>query len=184
MRFKIKHITLTLFLIDAFLLIININYQDQTASIIPDLDYAKFFFYLGTLSFVTYFKLVKSKELLRISSIIAISTLCISIFFNLRLAKENYNGIQYYNRISEYHELETCEEMENRFRTDLKNNKIVYFSFGLVSDEEFTEKMKSQFGIENFNLGCTVYSEKICYNKLVEQHIEKKYGKSINGLLK
>nr|WP_298791229.1 hypothetical protein [uncultured Allomuricauda sp.] len=91
MRFKIKNITLFLFLINAILLIINIEYQDQIASIIPDLDYAKLCFYLGTLGFITYLKLARSKQVLDIAIVITVISLILALFFNLHLAKSNYD---------------------------------------------------------------------------------------------
>ena len=118
MKIKIKHIALVLFLVDAFLIIINMKYRDETLSVISDLNSAKLFFYVATLSFAIYLIIAKPKEALTITLIIAIISFCISMFFNLRLAKDNYDRIQCNKGMSEYYkyfEYESCEKIKKRF---------------------------------------------------------------------
>ncbi len=181
MNSKTKYIILTL-AISAFGLLIFNNYKTYYwYSITPELEIAIGLFAIGIICFGLYFLLKKWRNIL---TKIIIGTFSLCMAQNLYLVAEYYREIQSQNRLSEYHELETCEEMENRFETDLKDRKLKYFSFGLAADEKYSKRMKTELGIENFNLGCTVYSEKICYNKLVENHIKKKYGKTINEILK
>ena len=179
MKSKTKYLLLILSIVGLSLILFNEYKAYSDWSIVPELELSKGLFVIGIISFGLYFLIKKWRKVLTKVMIGAFS-LCLAQ--NLYLVAEYYRITQSQKRLSEYSELNTCEEMENRFAADLKNDKIKYFSFGLVSDEEFTKKMKSEFGIENFNLGCTVYSEKICYNKLVEKHIEENYAKSINKL--
>ena len=90
MKIKITHIALALFLVDLLILIINVKYQDEIPTIIRDLDYAKFFFYLGIVGFVIYLIIAKFKKALAIVGTMTIFSLCIAIFFKLSLAKDNY----------------------------------------------------------------------------------------------
>lgn len=174
MQIKIKHITLALFLIDAILLIINIEYQDQTASVILDLDYAKLFFYIGILCFVTYLKIAKSKEALIIAVTIAIIAFGISMFFNLRLAKDNYDRIKCNNGISEYFEFDSCSRIEKRFETDVRNGEIKYFQNQYDSDLEFEERLRDKHGIELIGISCTMFTSMDCYNDLVIDYLKIK----------
>ena len=85
MKTKITQITLVLFIVDILLLIININYRDQSLSVVPGLNSVKFFFYLGTLSFAVYLILAKLKKAHTIILIIATTSLSFSMYSNLLL---------------------------------------------------------------------------------------------------
>lgn len=177
MQIKIKHITLALFLIDAILLIINIEYQDQTASVIPDLASTKLFFYIGILCFVTYLKIAKSKEALTIAITIAIIAFGISMFFNMRLAKNNYDRIKCNNGISEYFEYfeyDSCSRIEKRFKADVRNGEIKYFQNKYDSDLEFEERLRDKHDIELIGISCTMFTSMECYNNLVIDYLKKK----------
>ena len=180
MKSKTIYLLLILSIVGLSLILFNEYKAYSDWSIVPELEFAKGLFVIGIISLGLYFLIKKWRKVLTKVMLGAFS-LCLAQ--NLYLVAEYYRITQSQKRLSEYSELKTCEEMENRFATDLENDKIKYFSFGLVSDEEFTNKMKSEFGIENFNLACTIYSEKICYNKLVEKHIEKNYATSIDKLI-
>jgi len=93
----------------------------------------------------------------------------------------DYFGMKRTEKIlTEYHELD-CEKITDRFTTDLVNNELKYFSFGLVGSGNLSENIK-KYGIENFDLGCTVYNNFICYNKLVSNYLNEKKNISINDL--
>ncbi len=181
MKSKTKYLLLILSIVGLSLMIFNNVKMYYWASIIEELEFAKISFAIGILSLGLYYLVKKWRNRLTKIMIIAFG---VCLVLNLYLTAEYYKSIQIQNRLSEYSKFDTCEEMEKRFATDLKDGKLKYFSFGLISDNELTKRMKTNFGIDNFNLGCTVYSEKICYNKLVENHIKNKYGKSINEILK
>jgi hypothetical protein len=176
MQLKIKNITIILFLIDAILLIINIKYKNEIASVIPDLDSAKMFFCLGILSFVTYLIVVKLKKALTVAVIIAIISFAISMFFNLRLAKDNYDRIECEKGISEYFkyfEYESCEKIKKRFEEDLINGELKYFQNEYDSDLEFEEKLKDKHGIELIGISCTRFTSMDCYNNFVKDYIKE-----------
>ncbi len=177
MKIKIKYIALVLFLVDSFLLIINIKYQDETASVIPDLDYAKLLFYLGIISLIIYLIIAKFKKVLTIFVTMAIISFCISIFFNLRLAKDNYDRIQCNKGISEYYkyfEFESCEKIKKRFEEDLINGELKYFRNEFNSDLEFEERLRDKHNIKLIGISCTQYTSMECYNDLVKGYIKKR----------
>ena len=177
MQIRTKHIALTLFLVDALLLIFNMEYRDETLSIILDLDFAKYLFYLGTLSFVVYLIIAKSKEALTISVIITIISFSISMFFNLRLVKGNYDRIQCHKGISEYFqyfEYESCLKIEKRFAADVINGELKYFQDEYNSDLEFEERLRDKHSIELIGISCTRFTSMNCYNDLVKEYIRKK----------
>jgi hypothetical protein len=175
MKIKIKYIALVLFLVDALLIIINIKYQDEIASVIPDLDYAKLFFYLGIVSFVIYLLIAKLKKALTILLNIAIITFCISMFFNLRLAKDNYDRIQCNKGMAEYYkyfEYESCEKIKKRFEQDLINGELKYFQDKYNPNLEFEEDLRDNHSIELIGISCTQFTSMECYNDLVKDYIK------------
>jgi len=175
MQLKIKYITIVLFLIDIILLIINITYKNQVTSIIPDLDSSKFFFCIGTLCFVIYFLGIKLKKTLPVAVILAIISFAISLFFNLRLIKENYERIQCEKGISEYFkyfEHESCEKIKKRFEEDLINGELKYFQNEYDFDLEFVEKLKVKYGIEVIGHNCTQFTSMKCYNDFVKDYVK------------
>ena len=182
MKLKIKNIAIILFLIDAILLIINIKYRDETASVIPDLDCAKLFFYLGIVCFVTYLITAKLKKAFTIVVPMTIISFCISMFFNLRLAKDNYDRIQCNKGISEYFkyfEHESCKKITKRFKEDLINGELKYFQDEYNSDLKFEERLRDVHAIELIGISCTQFTSMECYNDLVKDYIKKKDEKII-----
>jgi len=177
MKIKIKRIAILLFLVNIILIIINIKYQDEIASVIPDLDYAKLFFYLGIISFVIYLIIVKLKKTLTFLLTIAIISFCFSMFFNLRLAKDNYDRIQCNKGISEYYkyfEFESCEKIQKRFEEDLINGELKYFQDEYDSDLEFEERLRDEHDIELIGISCTQFTSMECYNDLVKDYIKNR----------
>lgn len=177
MKIKIKQITLVLFLVNAIFIAINIKYQDEIASVIPDLDYAKLFFYLGIISFVIYLIRAKLKKNLTFLLTITFISFCVSIFFNLRLAKNNYDRIQCNKGMSEYYkyfEYESCEKIEKRFEEDLTNGKLKYFQDKYNSDFEFEERLRDEHDIELIGISCAQFTSMKCYNNLVKEYIKKR----------
>ncbi len=172
MSLKIKHIALTLFLVNAFLLLVNWEYKDPFASEIRDLDYAAFFFYIGAFFFTIYLVLIIFKKP-SILTYFAITAFSISLLFNLHLARDNYKSISCNNGIAEYFEYETCSKMEQRFKTDLENGEIKYFQMGFEYDIEFEKTLKDKPQIEVIGMECTMYHSMSCYNDLVQIYFEK-----------
>ena len=177
MKIKIKQIALVLFLVNAIFIAMNIKYKDEIASVIPDLDYAKLFFYLGIISLAIYLIRVKLKKTLTFVLTITIISFCVSIFFNLRLAKNNYDRIQCNKGMSEYYkyfEYQSCEKIEKRFVEDLTNGKLKYFQDKYNSDLEFEERLRDEHNIELIGISCTQFTSMKCYNNLVKEHIKKR----------
>lgn len=176
MKINIKYIALALLLIDLLLLIINIKYKDEIPSVIPDLDYAKFFFYLGIVSIISYLIIAKFKKALTFIVTMAIIFFCISMFFNLRLAKDNYDRIQCNKGISEYYkyfEFESCEKIKKRFEEDLIHGELKYFQNAYNSDLEFEKRLRDKHGIELIGISCTQFTSMECYNNLIRDYLKK-----------
>ena len=93
----------------------------------------------------------------------------------------DYFGMKRTEKIlTEYHELD-CEKITNRFTTDLANKELKYFSSGLVGSGNLSENIK-KYDVENFDLGCMVYDNLNCYNKLVSNYLKKEQNITINEL--
>ena len=144
-----------------------------------ELEISQILFIICLVSCGLYFLITKYRKIL---TKIIIGTLGISFILNIHLSFENFQDILRQNRLSEYSELNTCEKMENRFATDLKNNKIKYFQFGIATDMELKQTLKTKYSIESFGMGCLIQSEFECYNKLVYKYLKEKYHISMNDI--
>ncbi|UAB75636.1 hypothetical protein [Mesoflavibacter sp. SCSIO 43206] len=175
MQFKIKIISIV-FAINTILLILNIKYQDETLSVVQDLTYGKLFLFFGFFCFVFYLIIAKFKKAFNVLLIFATIAFCISLFFNLRLAKDNYDRIQCNEGISEYFEYfeyDSCEKIKKRFEYDLINRQLKYFLDPYNHDLEFEEKIRNEKHIELVGISCTQFTSMECYNELVKNYIKK-----------
>ncbi|MFC4632496.1 hypothetical protein ACFO3O_01150 [Dokdonia ponticola] len=185
MQSKIKYIAIALFVIDAILIVVNTKYRDPVASAIPDLSNAKIFYFLAILGLMMYgglwlivcFKKINLKEVLKLIHLGIITALTISVFFNLRLAKTNYDRITCNNGIAayyEYFERDCGSKIEKRFEADVKNKEIKYFQDEYNPNWEFEKRLRDQHGIELISSSCTMFTSMHCYNDLVIEYIKKK----------
>tara|TARA_R110000868_G_scaffold385339_3_gene653189 strand:+ start:19 stop:561 length:543 start_codon:yes stop_codon:yes gene_type:complete len=142
-----------------------------------EFEYAKVFFGIGILCVGLYFFKKNWRNALSKIMIVAFG---VCLILNLYLVAQIYESKQIQNRLSEYHELD-CEKITDRFKTDLKNNNVKYFSGGLVGSSKLTQNIK-KYGIENFELGCQVYNNLECYNELVRSYLKKEKNIVINEL--
>ncbi len=173
----IRYIVL-LFLLNLIILVINIIYRDPFASVISDLDYSKLFLFLSGISLMIFVILSSSYKEFRVLIIIAsISFLSLSIFFNLRLAKANFNRIQCNKSLTEYYdyfEVDSCVEITKKFKQDVINQEIKYFQREYNRNKEFEERIRDQYGIKLIGENCTQFTAMQCYNELVKDYIAKK----------
>jgi hypothetical protein len=177
---KIKYILLIIAILSFALLYYNHNNElTETSFDSVELRYAKRFFGLGILCVGLYFFNKNWKNLLT-KIMIVVFTLCLTL--NLYIFPRVYNGVQINKIHYEYSDIETCKEMENRFSTDLKNNKIVYFQFGIL-DIELAKILRRKYRIK-YVIGCTMQPEKECYNELVNEYLKKDFNKSISDIQK
>ncbi len=137
-----------------------------------ELDISKGLFLLGLISFGLYFL---AKDWRNGLTKIMIGAFGICLVLNLYALSEYYKISQIQNTIAEYSKIETCDEMEKRFSTDLKKGKIKYFQFGIAVDIELQKTMKTKYGIKCYGMGCIVQSEFDCYNDLVNDYLKEKY---------
>lgn len=141
-----------------------------------ELDISKGLFVLGLISFGLYFL---AKDWQNGLTKIMIGTFGICLMLNLYTLSEYYKIMQIQNTIAEYSKIETCDEMEKRFATDLKKGKIKYFQFGIATDIELQKSLKTKYGIESYGMGCIVQSKMDCYNDLVNDYLKEKYNDKI-----
>jgi hypothetical protein len=137
-----------------------------------ELDFSKILFLMGILSFGLYFFVKKWRN--RLTKVM-IGTFGICLVLNLYALTEYYKITKIQNTIAEYSELKTCNEMKNRFSTDLKKGEIKYFQFGIGANLELQKTLKTKYEIECFAMGCLVQSELDCYNDLVNNYLKEKF---------
>jgi prepilin signal peptidase PulO-like enzyme (type II secretory pathway) len=63
-------------------------------------------------------------------------------------------------------------KIEKQLETDLENDDLKYFTFGMGIDEEYNSKLEDMYGLEVYHMGCIVYSSYVCYNELVEKELK------------
>jgi uncharacterized membrane protein len=175
MHAKLKNIILTLTLI-------GIGLGIFSYSKMYEFFYQEFYFpAILVILLIGFFFLPKSLKIK--SKFLNLTALGIGIIF-VTLTTQltlDYLGMKRTEKIlTEYHELD-CEKITDRFTIDLENNEIKYFSSGLVGSGNLSKNIK-KYGIENFDLGCMVYDNLNCYNKIVSNHLKDKKNININEL--
>ncbi len=174
---KLKTLILTLTLI-------GIGFGVFSYSKMYEFFYQEFYFpaVLAILLIVFFFlpRSLKIKNKLLTLTMLGIGIVFVSLTTQLTL---DYFGLKRTEKVlTEYHELD-CEKITERFKTDVANNEVKYFSSGLVGSRNLSENIK-KYGIENFDLGCMVYKNLNCYNKLVSDYLKEKKDININELYK
>jgi len=174
---KTKYIIPILVILSFALLYYNHNNElTETSFDSVELKYAKRFFGLGILCAGLYFL---NKNWQNLLTKIMIAAFTISLALNLYIFPRVYRGVQINRIYYEYSDIETCEEMEKRFATDLENSKIFYFQFGSGYDVELAKTLKKKYKIQSIGMLSTMQSEKECYNKLVNEYLKEKYNDDI-----
>ncbi|WP_397362264.1 hypothetical protein [Olleya sp. R77988] len=177
MRNRTKYILLILAIAGFALSYYNhFNALNETSFEPIELTYAKRFFGIGILCAGIY---LFKKNWRNILTKFMLGAFGICFAINLFLFIEIYPYVQIGKLYAEYSEIETCGEMEKRFATDLKNEEIVYFQFGIGYDIELVETLKEKYKIQSIGMGCTIQSEKECYNKLVNEYLKEKHNDGI-----
>jgi hypothetical protein len=77
---------------------------------------------------------------------------------------ENYNGIK------------TCEDGQELALKDLEEGKIKYIFSGFGSRQELPENLKKNYGIEIIKVNGVLGIPNNCYNAIMYQEIQKKFG--------
>tara|TARA_R110002124_G_scaffold286621_1_gene468061 strand:- start:753 stop:1295 length:543 start_codon:yes stop_codon:yes gene_type:complete len=177
MKTKARYIFLILVIVSFTLLYYNHNNVLTEISFdTTELRTAKILFLVGILLIGLWLFIKKWRNLLTKILIVAFG---ICIVLNLFLIAETYKIQKIQNTIAEYYALKTCGKMENRFTTDLKNDEIKYFQFGIGTDLELQRYLKTNYGIESYGMGCMVQPEFDCYNELVNNYLKEKHNDGI-----
>mgnify|MGYP003631407372 CR=1 FL=1 len=139
---------------------------------------AKILFLIGIISFILYFL---TKDWRKILTRIMLFSFSISLIFSIYLSYAYFEREKSIAIMTKY-ERANCESLKEFFATDLKNKKIKFFQYGMGTDVELHEKLKSKYGIESFGMGCMKLSTIDCYNELVNNYLIEKHNDSIvNG---
>lgn len=139
---------------------------------------AKILYAIGIIGFVLYFLAKDWRKVL---------TKIMQISFSISLVISAYLSYEYYEmkksiEIATKYEKANCDELKKLFVKDLRNEEIKFFQYGMGTDIELHENLKSKYGIESFGMGCMKLSTIDCYNDLVNKHLIEKYNDSIvNG---
>ncbi|WP_301162003.1 hypothetical protein [uncultured Winogradskyella sp.] len=180
MNSKTKYLLLILVIAGIILLKYNDNNAlTETSFDPPELKYSKWLFGIGILCAGLY---LFRKAWRNILTKIMIGTFGVCFALNLYLFIEIYPYVQINKRYAEYSEIETCEEMEKRFSTDLKNGEVKYFHFGIGTLIGQNKILKDNYNIEVYSMGCLVQTEMECYNENVNDYLKKKYDKSMSDI--
>ncbi|WP_459209652.1 FEKKY domain-containing protein [Aquimarina rhabdastrellae] len=171
MKRLISYTSLLLAIVSIGLLIFNNQEIFSKRYVFSEIRYAKLFFGLGVLCIVCYYPLKRWKKVITKIMLVGFG---ISFILNLSVTFQIYEFKRIQKKLSIYRDLETCEEMENRFLIDLKNDEIKFFQFGIGYDEELEKSLK-KYNIESFGMGCIIQWKMICYNNLVDDYIIRKY---------
>ncbi|MCK8482262.1 sugar porter family MFS transporter [Psychroserpens algicola] len=139
---------------------------------------AKILYGIGIICLVLYFL---AKDWRKTLTKIMLTTFSVSLVISAYLSYEHYE-MKRRNEIATKYEKANCNELKELFATDLKNDEIKFFQYGMGTDIELYENLKSKYGIESFGMGCMKFSTIDCYNDLVNEHLIEKYNDSIvNG---
>ena len=170
-RMRSKKIIPIIFILGLLLAILNLY-------LFQHLIYAELLFILDIsilLSMLLVFILSKTKWLSS-NRYYIVKQVFISVFLLVNIAY----GIKYYSmflrdqKINFYSEITTCDQMKLQFQEDVKNNEIKYFNFGIAGGFEGKEYHPEKgIYIDNFGLGCLIFGEFQCYNRLVDEYLKE-----------
>ena len=79
---------------------------------------------------------------------------------------------------------ETCEQAKERATKDFENGKMVLTSYGLIIsedyyfDEFYSNYLKENYQVEYGNGGCIVWDALLCYEDMMLELVEGKYGEN------
>jgi len=131
-----------------------------------------------TLSSFLVFRTKIRKELKKTLFVIA----TLFLFFNIYLSVEYYKIKEKERLHLEYNNIKTSKGVEDRFKLDLKNDELKYFSYGMGVDEILVENLKRKYNIRTFNEGCIVLGNGVIYNVFLEKYLLKNYKITINDI--
>jgi len=139
---------------------------------------SKILYLIGIIGLVLYFL---AKDWRKVLTKIMLITFSISLAINIYISYEYYE-MKRSIEIANKYETANCDELKKLFATDLKNKEIKFFQYGMGTDFQLHENLKSKYGIESFGMGCVKLPTINCYNNLVNNHLMEKYNDSIvNG---
>jgi hypothetical protein len=115
-------------------------------------------------------------------TVLAVGIVLIFLFHNLNRSYMYYSEYRYEKVMTEYQNL-GCNNMPERFKSDLSNNNLKFFSGGIAYNENLGKYLKKQ-GIEEFFQGCLVNGELECYTDLVVEYLKKEKNADFNEILK
>ena len=103
--------------------------------------------------------------------LIALGIGVIFISISIISTLEYLDGERMNKVFSEYSQLE-CDQLKDKFVSDLKRNDLKFFSGGMFYNEQLGDILKNN-GIEEYFQGCLVNMEFDCYSELVTQYLKR-----------
>jgi hypothetical protein len=173
---KLKYIILTIFILGTGFGVysyLNISYIEFQTEFYPAI-------FLAGLIIIFYFlpRMLKMKN--RILTLSALGIAIVFLLLTISMTLTHFSNKRYENVLTEYSEL-SCEEMKNRFETDLESDELKHFSGGIAGTGNL-EKNLRKYNIEHFNLGCMVSGNLMCYSEFVSKYLKEKENVEINEL--
>ncbi len=159
-----------LFLISILLFGINISYNISGSDFSKLIKVFTLLTLIISLCSIIVFNFNKTLKVYRIVLVVV----SIFLILNLSLVKDviAYEYESY--RLSEVYEMDSCEKAEIQFAKDLKNGELKFFIFGIGTNPEVHRKLKEDYNLEVFYMGCIILSSYECYNKLVVNKLNLK----------
>ena len=114
-------------------------------------------------------------------TVFAVGIILVFLLHNLNRSYIYYSDYRYNKVMTEYQNL-GCDKMQDRFKSDLSNNNLKFFSGGIAHNEGLRKYLKKE-GIEEFFQGCLVNRELECYTDLVVEYLEKEKNTDFNEIL-
>lgn len=168
--------------VSAIVLIFNSLQMRWWTHIKMELNIAKAFFIIGFIGLIIFWSRKKKTSILFKISLIS---LLVSLAFNIRPFIKYYEYHKGSVTIEKYLNIKSDNKIKQQFYSDLENDNIKYFQFGIGVDIGLKETLKENYNIQSFGMGCMVESNLNYYNKLVEEeYLKKKYHKSIDEIYK
>ncbi len=140
--------------------------------------FAKILFAIGFISSIIYFS---AKDWRKILTKIMLFSFSISLILSVYLSYAYFEREKSIATITKY-ERANCDELKELFAEDFENEEVKFFQYGMGTDIELYENLKSKYGIESYGMGCVKLSTIDCYNDLVNNYLIQKHNDSIvNG---
>tara|TARA_R110000868_G_scaffold250851_1_gene507588 strand:- start:189 stop:743 length:555 start_codon:yes stop_codon:yes gene_type:complete len=126
-------------------------------------------FLILTLIVSIFYFVKRTTKIYRISLLTSSVFLLLNFALTFEVAAFEYHSFQ----LSQIAKINTCEKAELAFQEDLESEDLRYFLFGMGIDKFGHERLTNVYNLDVYGMGCLVDNSLVCYNELVERHINE-----------